>query len=58
MKICQCGCGQEFMTKRKDKKYLNRKHQVNANNERQNKIHQMQQNVYSKTNKKNTDAVD
>lgn len=51
MKICQCGCGEEFVTKRKDKKYLNRKHQVNANNERQNKIHQMQQNVYSKTNK-------
>jgi hypothetical protein len=41
MKICQCGCGEEFVTKRKDKKYLNRKHQVNANNERQYFIHQM-----------------
>ena len=48
---CQCGCGEKFITKRKDKKYKNKDHQVRANNERQNKIHQMQQNVYSKTNK-------
>ena len=38
---CQCGCGEKFITKRKDKKYLNRKHQVRANNDRQYFIHQM-----------------
>ena len=38
---CQCGCGEKFITKRKDKKYLNRKHQVSANNERQYFIQQM-----------------
>ena len=51
MKICQCGCGEEFMSKRKDKKFKNKEHQVKANNERQYTIQQMQQNVNSKTNK-------
>ena len=41
MKICQCGCGEEFMSKRNDKKYKNKEHQVKANNERQYFIHQM-----------------
>lgn len=39
--ICQCGCGEKFITKRKDKKYKNKDHQVRANNERQYFIQQM-----------------
>lgn len=38
---CQCGCGKKFITSRKDKKYLNKDHQVKANNDRQYFIHQM-----------------
>lgn len=38
---CQCGCGEKFITKRKDKKYKNKDHQVRANNERQYFIQQM-----------------
>lgn len=32
MKLCQCGCGQTFETKRKDQKYLSQKHAVNYHN--------------------------
>ncbi len=38
---CQCGCGEKFITKRNDKKYKNKEHQVRANNYRQYFIQQM-----------------
>ena len=38
---CQCGCGKKFITSRKDKKYLNKDHQVRANNDRQYYISKM-----------------
>jgi hypothetical protein len=41
MKICQCGCGEEFITNRNDKKYKNKEHQVRANNDRQYYISKM-----------------
>ena len=45
MKICQCGCGQEFITNRNDKKYKNKEHQVRANNDRQYYISKMMRGV-------------
>ena len=38
---CQCGCGEKFITSRNDKKYLNKDHQVKANNDRQYYISKM-----------------
>jgi len=50
-KTCLCGCGEKFKTSRSDKKYVNRRHQVRGNNDRQYFVKQIQNKVHSITNK-------
>lgn len=50
-KTCLCGCGEKFKTSRLDKKYVNRRHQVRGNNDRQYFVKQIQNKVHSITNK-------